>query len=96
MKAFAKAGPKAIVLVSRNALGLAEVEDEIYAINEHIQVELVPTDIKNAESVTSFWENVQNKFGHADVLINNAASVGGGTVAEQHVDNFWNDFVSLL
>ena len=54
MKSFAKAVPKAMVLVSRNEAGLEEVKDEIYAINKDVLVEIVPTDIKNAESVASF------------------------------------------
>jgi NADP-dependent 3-hydroxy acid dehydrogenase YdfG len=94
VKSYAKAGPKAIVLVSRNEVGLGEVKDEIHVINKDIQVEIVPTDIKNADSVALFWEKVKEKFGHADVLVNNAASVGGGTVADQPVDSWWNDFVS--
>ena len=94
MKAFAKAGPKAIVLSSRNETGLDEVRDEIHAIKKDVQVEIIRTDIKNAESVACFWEKVKEKFGHADVLVNNAASVGGGTVSEQPIDSWWNDFVS--
>ncbi|KAN0110346.1 putative oxidoreductase ucpA [Hyaloscypha variabilis] len=92
VKSFAKAGPKAIVLVSRNEAGLKQVRDEIKEIDKDVQVEIIPTDIKSAESVTSFWEKVKEKFGHADVLVNNAASVGGGTVADQPLDSWWNDF----
>ena len=80
-------------MVSRNAAGLAEVEEEIHAISKDIEVVIIPTDIKSAESVSSFWEKVKEKFGHADVLVNNAASVGGGNVADQPVDTWWNDFV---
>jgi NAD(P)-dependent dehydrogenase (short-subunit alcohol dehydrogenase family) len=80
--------------VSRNEAGLGEVRDEIHAINKDIQVEIIPTDIKNVESVASFWEKVKEKFGHADVLVNNAASIGGGTVTQQPLDSWWNDFVS--
>ena len=94
MKAFAKAGPNAIVLVSRNETRLGDVRHEIHAINKDVKVEIIPTNIKNAESVASFWEEVKEKFGHADVLMNNAASVGGGTVSEQPIDSWWNDFVS--
>ena len=68
VKSFAKAGPKAIVLVSRNEAGLGEVRDEIKEISKDVQVEILPTDIKSAESVTAFWEKVKEKFGHADVL----------------------------
>lgn len=96
MKAFAKAGPKAIVLVSRNETRLGDVRHEIHAINKDVKVEIIPTNIKNAESVASFWEEVKEKFGHADVLMNNAASVGGGTVAEQSIDSWWNDFVGKI
>jgi len=68
VKSFAKSGPKAIVLVSRNEAGLGEVRDEIKEISKGIQVEIIPTDIKSPESVTAFWEKVKAKFGHADVL----------------------------
>ena len=85
-----------MVLVSRNEAGLEEVKDEFHAINKDVLVEIVPTDIKNAESVASFWEKVKEKFGHADVLVNNAAVVSGGTVVEQPLDSWWNDFVSDL
>ncbi len=47
MKSFAKAGPKAIVLVSRNEAGLKEVQDEIKEIDKDVQVEIIPTDIKS-------------------------------------------------
>jgi short-subunit dehydrogenase len=95
VKAFAKAGPKAIVLVSRHETRLGDVRHEIRTINKDVQVEIIPTDIKNAESVASLWEEVKEKFGHADVL-NNAASVGGGTIAEQSIDSWWNDFAGEM
>ncbi|KAH7370582.1 putative oxidoreductase ucpA, partial [Rhexocercosporidium sp. MPI-PUGE-AT-0058] len=93
VKSFAKASPKAIVLVARTLAPLEEVRDEIHAINKDIEVLAVPTDLLSAESVTSLWAKVKERFGHADVLINNAGSLNGGTVADTEVDKWWNDFV---
>lgn len=83
-----------MVLVSRNAASLADVRDEIHAINKDIEVLIIATDLLSAEAVASFWEKVKDKFGHADVLINNAANVAGGRVDEQPVESFFKDFVS--
>jgi NADP-dependent 3-hydroxy acid dehydrogenase YdfG len=82
--------------VSRNEAGLGAVQNEIHNISKDIEVMIAPTDIRSVESVTSFWEKIKEKFGHADVLINNAASIGGGNVVDQPVDTWWNDFVSHL
>ena len=85
-----------MVLVSRNAARLEEVRDEIHAINKDVEVLIVATDMVSAEAVASFWEKVKKKFGHADVLINNAANVEGGMIVDQAVDSWWKDFVSNL
>ncbi|KAH7413157.1 putative oxidoreductase ucpA [Cadophora sp. MPI-SDFR-AT-0126] len=92
VKSFAKASPKAMVLVARALGPLEEVRDEIHAINKDIEVLAVPTDLLSAESIASLWEKVKEKFGHADVLINNAGSLNGGTIADAEVDKWWSDF----
>ncbi|KAH9218601.1 putative oxidoreductase ucpA [Leptodontidium sp. 2 PMI_412] len=92
VNSFAKARPKAIVLVARTLAALEEVRDEIRAIDENIEVLAVPTDLLNADSVNGLWMKVKERFGHADVLVNNAGSLQGGTVADTEVDKWWNDF----
>jgi NADP-dependent 3-hydroxy acid dehydrogenase YdfG len=42
------------------------------------------------------WEKVKAKFGHADVLVNNAGTfVGSGPVSKAPADKWWSDFVSI-
>jgi len=92
VNSFAKASPKAIVIVARSLGPLEEVRDEIHAINKDIEVLAVPTDLQSAASIASLWDKVKEKFGHADVLVNNAGSLNAGTVADTEVDKWWSDF----
>ncbi|KAG4444286.1 hypothetical protein IFR05_000261 [Cadophora sp. M221] len=92
VKSFAKARPKAIVLVARTLAPLEEVRDEICAIDDTIEVLVVLTDLLSAESVKGLWGKVEERFGHADVLVNNAGSLRGGSVADTEVDGWWGDF----
>ncbi|KAG4441113.1 hypothetical protein IFR05_003403 [Cadophora sp. M221] len=90
---FAKAGPKAIVLVARTAESLAATAKEIHEINNKIEVLTVPTDLLNTESISALWEKVKTKFGHADVLINNAGTLAGaGPVSDAEAGSWWSDF----
>lgn len=72
------------------------MRDEIHAINKDIEVLAVPTDLQSAASIASLWDKVKEKFGHADVLVNNAGSLNAGTVADTEVDKWWSDFVSFV
>ncbi|KAL6704518.1 hypothetical protein ACN47E_008147 [Coniothyrium glycines] len=70
--AFAAAGAKAIVLVARNASKLKEVADLVGKSHPAVETLSVPTDISNPASVTALFEKITAKYGHADVLVNNA------------------------
>jgi NADP-dependent 3-hydroxy acid dehydrogenase YdfG len=71
------------------------VAEEIHAINNKIEVLVVSTDLRSEISVEALWEKVQVKFGHADVLINNAGTFSAQhPVAEYPAAVWWNDFVS--
>lgn len=92
--AFAKAGPKGIVLVATNAEKLAGVEAELKTINPNVQVLSVAANIADAKSVADLFAKVKATFGHADILINNAA-VNASTVPqflEQDPDQWWLNF----
>lgn len=54
---------------------------------------VVPTDLLSADSVAALWAKVEEAFGHADVLVNNAGSLQGGALADVAVDKWWIDFV---
>ncbi|KAF1968685.1 NAD(P)-binding protein [Bimuria novae-zelandiae CBS 107.79] len=69
---FAATGPKAIVLVARNAKKLDEVAAELTAQFPSVETLNVPTDIADPASVAALFEKVKSKYGHADVLVNNA------------------------
>ena len=71
------------------------MEQEIHAINKAIEVLAVPTDLIDAKAIASLWEKVERKFGHADVLINNAGSSTEGTIADIQADAWWADFVGV-
>ncbi|KAH6670068.1 putative oxidoreductase ucpA [Halenospora varia] len=91
-KQFAKAGAKGLVLVARGADALEEVKKEVLGINPNVEVLTVSADLKSAESVAALWEKVKEKFGKADVLVNNAGSLKAGTIVDTPVDVWWNDF----
>jgi short-subunit dehydrogenase len=93
---FAKSRPKGIVLVARSAEILEIVKQEILAINENIKVLVVPADLQSEKSVAALWETVKKTFGHADVLINNAASAHTGLLAEAPAVEWWSNFVRYL
>ncbi|USP72872.1 hypothetical protein yc1106_00146 [Curvularia clavata] len=69
---FAAAGAKAIVLVARNADKLAEVAKSVSASYPEVETFSVSTDIADPKSVANLFEKVKEKYGHADVLVNNA------------------------
>jgi len=84
---FAKTNPKGIVLIARSAEALDVVTKEIRAINGKIEVLAIPTDVLNGDSVAALWEKVKAKFGHADILINNAGTMNGsGPISEAPAD----------
>ncbi|CZR53950.1 uncharacterized protein PAC_03833 [Phialocephala subalpina] len=89
---FAKANPKAIVIVARSSSALEEVRDEIHAINKDIQVLIVPTDLLIAESIAAMWAKVKETYGHADVLISNAGTCQTGPISDIPVEKWWINF----
>lgn len=81
-------------MVARSAETLGEVAKEVQAIDEKIQVLNVPTNLGDITSVAALWEKVRTTFGHADVLINNAAIMTGfNAIADAPIDEWWSDFV---
>ncbi|KAH7135050.1 hypothetical protein B0J11DRAFT_517461 [Dendryphion nanum] len=69
---FAATGPKAIVLVARTAEKLRQVAESVAKSYPSVETLCVPTDIADPASVTSLFDKIKVKYGHADVLINNA------------------------
>jgi NAD(P)-dependent dehydrogenase (short-subunit alcohol dehydrogenase family) len=71
--AFATAGD-ALVLVARNAAGLAETATAVEGLGSEVLV--VPTDITDPAAVAVMAERTLARFGRVDVLVNNSG-IGG-------------------
>ncbi|TID01629.1 Short chain dehydrogenase andI [Colletotrichum higginsianum] len=71
--AFAKAGPKALVLVARNESRLNTVADEVRGLNADVETLVYPVDMADAAGVAALFDRVKATYGHADVLVNNGA-----------------------
>jgi NADP-dependent 3-hydroxy acid dehydrogenase YdfG len=95
--AFAKAGAKAIVLVARNVEKLKEVAVSLKALNPNVETMAAGVDIADADSIANLYEKISSKYGHADVLVNNAGlNEADGTIKEIEPKLWMKDFVSLI
>ncbi|KAK9241512.1 hypothetical protein V1506DRAFT_556490 [Lipomyces tetrasporus] len=92
--AFAKANAKAIVITARNPATLKETEEEIRKVNKKVEVLRVALEITNEESVKNLFEQVKNKFGTVDVLVNNAGvfNSDGQQIRTASLSDWWGDF----
>lgn len=97
MPSFAATGPKAIVLVARNAEKLRQVADSVAKSHPSVETLCVPTDISNPASVNALFEKVKAKYGHADVLVNNAG-IFKAISPVKDVDSaaWWEEMVLLI
>ncbi|EEA20531.1 hypothetical protein TMatcc_000517 [Talaromyces marneffei ATCC 18224] len=93
VRQFARAKPKAIVIAARNADKLEETEALALGIEPTVEIVRVPTDVTSEDSVKNLFDIIQQKFGKADVLVNNAGvSVGHTTVDMMELDDYWQNF----
>lgn len=94
MPAFAAAGAKAIVLVARN---LQKLQETVESVNKtYPKVELLPvsTDIADPASVAALFSQVKEKYGHADVLVNNAGIFKAiAPVKDVDQQGWWDELV---
>jgi NAD(P)-dependent dehydrogenase (short-subunit alcohol dehydrogenase family) len=93
--AFAKANAKAIILVARNAGGLAETEKAIRAINPNLEVLCYPASIADDIAIPKLYSLIAQKFGHVDVLINNAgvgAQEAVGPLGDVPFAHWWHEY----
>ena len=90
---FARAKPKAIVLVGRSDPKLKAVEDSLKKIAPEVDYVCVPTDITSESSVQDLFNTVEKKYGHADVLVNNAGMFQSmGNISDVDSAKWWFDF----
>jgi NAD(P)-dependent dehydrogenase (short-subunit alcohol dehydrogenase family) len=82
--------------VATNAEKLAAVEASISKINPAIRTLSVAAHISDTVSVAKLFAKVEQNFGHANILVNNAAlATGGGNIHEEDPQKWWRNFVSL-
>jgi NADP-dependent 3-hydroxy acid dehydrogenase YdfG len=69
---FAQAGVKGLVLVATDAAKLKVTASKVHAVSPAVEVLTIAANIVDAEAVATIYAACKVKFGHADVLINNA------------------------
>lgn len=85
--AFAGAGAD-VAICARSAAALEEVEAEIKAMGRHCI--LATLDIADPHAVASFCDEIVEKFGKVDVLVNNAGVyLDQGKFAESDPEAWW-------
>lgn len=74
---------------------LKGTEDLIKSINPKIQVLALPLELTDATSVENFFQTVKDRFGVADVLVNNAGvqKAFQETIRDGNLDVWWSDIV---
>jgi 3-oxoacyl-[acyl-carrier protein] reductase len=82
---LARAGAD-VALAARSEKNLHAVASEIEALGRRVVV--IPTDMSSREAVTTCGRGAIEALGHLDILVNNAATFGGGAVADLDPDVF--------
>lgn len=63
--------------------------------NENIEAELIIADVTNEEAVDKMVKSVGEKYGHIDVLVNNAGGLGGRQPIEELTTEFYRKVLAL-
>lgn len=70
-----------LILVSRDEQKLQELKQEL-----KVEVTVIPMDLANSENCKKLYEEVKNKFGTIDILINNAGFGEFGFFTETNLE----------
>ncbi|EUC42756.1 hypothetical protein COCMIDRAFT_102662 [Bipolaris oryzae ATCC 44560] len=92
--AFIKAKVKGMVLLASNATKLSTVEASVKEANPAIETLTCAVNISDSQAVATAFENIKQRFGHADILINAAGVLTGDgpKLHETNVDEWWKNF----
>lgn len=94
MPSFATTGAKALVLVAKDAKKLQDTAEFVRKQYPHVETLPVPTDIADPTAVAALFDQVKEKYGHADVLVNNAGVAKVlAPVKDTDPQEWWNDMV---
>ena len=91
-KLFAREGAH-VVLVARTVGGLEEVDDAIRADGH--SATLAPLDLTDREQIDQMAAAIAQRFGRLDVLVGNAALLGGLYPTGQMPDALWDSVFAL-
>lgn len=86
---FVNEGAGSIILIARSESKLLELKRTLQAGNEPEKADIVafPCDISKKEEVLRMGTQILEKFGHIDLLINNAGFGEFGKVENQSIEN---------
>lgn len=82
-----------MVLVARSLEKLNDVARDLNKINPNVETVVYPADIADDVQIKALFEKVNTAYGHADILINNAAiNTSEGTLASLDQNLWWDNF----
>ncbi|MGC2574215.1 MAG: SDR family NAD(P)-dependent oxidoreductase [Candidatus Nitrosopolaris sp.] len=86
---FVNEGAGSIILIARSEPKLLDLKKTLQAVNEPERADIVafPCDISKKEEVQRMGTQILKKFGHIDLLINNAGFGEFGKVENQSIEN---------
>jgi NAD(P)-dependent dehydrogenase (short-subunit alcohol dehydrogenase family) len=87
-KALAAKGAH-VILVARTISGLEKVHDEIVAAGGAATI--MPLDFKKEDNLDALGPTIYDRFGGLDILIGNAASLGGSRPIGHTSPKVWDD-----
>lgn len=90
-KHFAQEGAQ-LILVARSSSGLEAVDDEIQKYGP--PAVLVPFDLADLPRIDDFAKSIAERFGQLDILIGNAAILGGLTPVTHMKPSIWHQVMT--
>jgi NAD(P)-dependent dehydrogenase (short-subunit alcohol dehydrogenase family) len=72
-----KAGVRGIALLATNHDRLSAVAKELEQLNPKVDILVSTIDITDNSAVEGFFKEIKSKWGHADILANNAGVING-------------------
>jgi len=76
--ALVKAGVRGIILLATNRDRLSAVAKELGQLNPQVETLVSTVDITDNSAVAGLFRDINSKWGHADILVNNGGVLTGG------------------
>lgn len=84
------------MLAGRNVDTLNAAAENVKSIDKDRPTLVKKTDIASEADVKELYEKVNEKFGRADVVVNNAATGGYGNIGNIETGTWWRDHVRSI